>query len=46
MLGLDDFFAAYVWQRTAALGTPPTALAVAAIGVFAPHSWGPDTRPG
>ncbi|MCX6463925.1 MAG: hypothetical protein NTW05_10080 [Pseudonocardiales bacterium] len=35
-LGLDDYFAAYVWQRTAALGTPPTPLAVTALGVFAP----------
>lgn len=35
-LGLGDYFAAYVWQRTAALGTPPAPLAVAALGVFAP----------
>lgn len=33
-LGLDDYFAAYVRQRTAPLGTPPTALAVTALGVF------------
>jgi hypothetical protein len=33
-LGLDDYFAAYVWQRTAALGTPPAPLAVVALGVF------------
>ena len=33
-LGLDDFFAAYVWQRTAVLGRPPAALAVMALGVF------------
>jgi len=46
MLGLDDFFAAYVWQRTAALGTPPTALAVAAIGVFAPALVGPRYETG
>jgi len=35
-LGLDDWFAAYVWERTAALGTPPSALAVMAMGVFSP----------
>lgn len=35
-LGLDDYFAAYIWQRTAALGTPPTPVAVMALGVFAP----------
>jgi hypothetical protein len=40
-LGLDDYFAAYVWQRTAALGTPPTRLAVTALGVFAPDLVGP-----
>lgn len=40
-LGLDDYFAAYVWQRTAALGTPPTPLAVTALGVFAPDLIGP-----
>jgi hypothetical protein len=33
-LGLDDWFAAYIWERTAALGTPPTALAVMAMGVW------------
>ncbi|QJY48406.1 SCO6745 family protein [Pseudonocardia broussonetiae] len=40
-LGLDDYFAAYVWQRTAALGTPPTPLAVVALGVFDPDLIGP-----
>jgi hypothetical protein len=45
-LGLGDFFAAYVWQRTAALGTPPTALAVAALGVFAPALVGPPYETG
>lgn len=40
-LGLDDYLAAYVWQRTAALGVPPTALAVTALGVFAPDLVGP-----
>ncbi len=40
-LGLHDYLAAYVWQRTAALGTPPTALAVTALGVFAPDLIGP-----
>ncbi|MBP2368735.1 SCO6745 family protein [Pseudonocardia parietis] len=33
-LGLDDYFAAYVWQRVAPLGTPPEPLAVTALGVF------------
>ena len=45
-LGLDDFFAAYVWQRTAVLGTPPTALAVTALGVFAPGLIGPRYETG
>jgi hypothetical protein len=33
-LGLDDWFAAYVWQRVSALGTPPTPLAVTGMGVW------------
>ena len=45
-LGLDDFFAAYAWQRTAVLGTPPTALAVTALGVFAPGLIGPPYETG
>jgi hypothetical protein len=32
--GLDDWFAAYVWQRVSALGTPPTPLAVTGMGVW------------
>lgn len=40
-LGLTDWFAAYVWERAAALGTPPTPLAVAGLGVFAPGLAGP-----
>ena len=40
-LGLDDWFAAYVWERTAALGTPPTALAVMAMGVWNADLIGP-----
>jgi len=40
-LGLDDWFAAYIWERTAALGTPPTALAVMAMGVWNPELIGP-----
>jgi hypothetical protein len=39
-LGLDDWFAAYIWQRTAAMGTPPT-LAVTGLGVFSPDAVGP-----
>ncbi|MDN5860443.1 MAG: hypothetical protein L0H84_17695 [Pseudonocardia sp.] len=45
-LGLDDFFAAYVWQRTAALGTPPTPLAVMALGVFTAGLIGPQYETG
>ena len=33
-LGLDDWFAAYVWLRVSALGTPPTPLAVSGMGVW------------
>ncbi len=33
-LGLDDYFSAYVWQRTAPLGKPPAELAVTALAVF------------
>ncbi|MGE3287521.1 MAG: hypothetical protein AB7J32_15650 [Pseudonocardia sp.] len=40
-LGLDDWFAAYVWQRVAALGTPPTPLAVTAMGVWPAEVIGP-----
>jgi hypothetical protein len=40
-LGLDDWFAAYIWERTAALGTPPTVLAVMAMGVWNPDLIGP-----
>lgn len=40
-LGLDDWFAAYVWQRVAALGTPPTPLAVSAMGVWPAEVIGP-----
>ncbi len=40
-LGLDDWFAAYVWERTAALGDPPTAVAVMAMGVWNPELIGP-----
>ena len=40
-LGLDDWFAAYIWERTAALGTPPTALAVMAMGVWNADLIGP-----
>lgn len=45
-LGLDDYFAAYVWQRTAALGTPPSALAVMALGVFTADLIGPQYETG
>jgi hypothetical protein len=45
-LGLDDYFAAYVRERTAPLGTPPTAVAVAALGVFAPELVGPEYEAG
>jgi hypothetical protein len=45
-LGLDDYFAAYVRQRTAPLGTPPTAVAVCALGVFAPDLVGPPYETG
>ncbi|GEL23117.1 hypothetical protein PSU4_20710 [Pseudonocardia sulfidoxydans NBRC 16205] len=34
-LGLDDFFVAYVRQRTAPLGEPAAPVAVTAMGVFA-----------
>jgi hypothetical protein len=44
--GLDDYFAAYVRQRTAPLGTPPTAVAVMALGVFAPELIGPQYEAG
>lgn len=44
--GLDDYFAAYVWQRVAPLGTPPAALAVAALGVFAPELVTPQYEKG
>ena len=40
-LGLGDWFAAYIWERTAALGTPPTALAVMAMGVWNAELIGP-----
>jgi hypothetical protein len=40
-LGLDDWFAAYVWQRVAALGTPPTPLAVTGLGVWPAEVIGP-----
>jgi hypothetical protein len=40
-LGLDDWFAAYIWERTAALGMPPTALAVMAMGVWNAELIGP-----
>jgi hypothetical protein len=40
-LGLDDWFAAYIWERTAALGTPPTALAVMTMGVWNAELIGP-----
>jgi hypothetical protein len=40
-LGLDDWFAAYIWERTAALGTPPTALAAMAMGVWNADLIGP-----
>ncbi|GAA4878143.1 SCO6745 family protein [Actinomycetospora straminea] len=45
-VGLDDYFAAYVRQRTAPLGTPPTRVAVAALGVFAPELVGPQYEAG
>lgn len=45
-LGLDDYFAAYVWQRTAALGAPPTPLAVMALGVFTADLIGPQYEAG
>ncbi|GAA4712032.1 hypothetical protein GCM10023215_63300 [Pseudonocardia yuanmonensis] len=45
-LGLDDYFAAYVWQRTAALGTPPAPLAVVALGVFRPDLIVPQYQAG
>lgn len=45
-LGLDDYFAAYVRERTAPLGTPPTPVAVAALGVFAPNLVGPEYEAG
>lgn len=41
-LGLDDYFAAYVWQRVAPLGTPPEPLAVTALGVFDGDLIGPQ----
>ena len=41
-LGLEDYFAAYVWQRVAPLGTPPEPLAVAALGVFDGDLIGPQ----
>lgn len=40
-LGLDDWFAAYVWERVAALGTPPTPLAVTGMGVWPAEVIGP-----
>jgi hypothetical protein len=45
-LGLDDYFAAYVRERTAPLGTPPTPVAVMALGVFAPELVGPQYEVG
>jgi len=45
-LGLADYFAAYVRERTAPLGTPPTAVAVEALGVFEPHLVGPEYEAG
>ncbi|GAA2897332.1 hypothetical protein GCM10010472_64700 [Pseudonocardia halophobica] len=45
-LGLDDYFAAYVWQRAAALGTPPAPLAVVALGVFTPELITPQYEAG
>jgi hypothetical protein len=45
-LGLDDYFAAYVRERTAPLGTPPTPVAVMALGVFAPELIGPQYEAG
>jgi hypothetical protein len=45
-LGLDDYFAAYVRERTAPLGTPPTPVAVMALGVFAPELIGPQYEVG
>ena len=41
-IGLDDYFAAYVRQRTAPLGTPPTPVAVMALGVFTGGLIGPQ----
>jgi len=38
---LREWFAAYIWERTAALGTPPTALAVMAMGVWNAELIGP-----
>jgi hypothetical protein len=35
-LGLDDFLAAYVWERVAGLGTPTTPVVTAVLGVFSP----------
>lgn len=45
-LGLDDYFAAYVRERTAPLGTPPTVVAVEALGVFEPQLVGPQYEAG
>jgi hypothetical protein len=39
--GLDDWFAAYVWERVAGLGTPPTSLVTSVLGVFSPGLIGP-----
>ncbi len=35
-LGLDDFFAAYVWGRAAALGEPDPGVVVSSFAVFEP----------
>jgi hypothetical protein len=35
-LGLDNWLAAYVWQRVAGLGNPPATLVVSVLGVFEP----------
>uniref|UniRef100_UPI00406BCDDD helix-turn-helix domain-containing protein n=1 Tax=Pseudonocardia pini TaxID=2758030 RepID=UPI00406BCDDD len=40
-LGLDDYFAAYVRERTAPLGDPPAEVVVMALGVFAADLLGP-----
>ncbi len=40
-LGLEEWFPAYIWERTSALGNPPTALAVMAMGVWNPELIGP-----